>query len=243
MLRSKVPRLVTAEMTQMVLECQGSSIGSLATSWVSDFYQCALGLSFDGTSDEERALARHCRSLARERLRIIFPTRDYVITSRAGPEAFGTIFCADKHSRVAESAKRAKGLDGEKVEQSIERGRFYRCEYGHGGVERPLHTKLITAFLPPCEDRNAIWMYLGSANMTPSAWGYFNRRAGSERRIIIANYELGVLVSLDADGASTLFGGEGKTFPLPYKRPIAEYSSSDSPWIQGEHFDLAYEWR
>ncbi len=242
MLRRKVPRLVTAEMIQAVIECQGSSIGSLAASWVSDFYLSALGLSPDEASDEDDTIIKKCRGLAKDRLRIVFPTREYVMTSKAGPGMFGTIFCAEKHRFLVKTLQRAEDPAGESVVEQLAKGaRFYRCEYGHGIVERPLHTKLITAFLPPYEDRNAVWMYLGSANITPSAWGSFGRRAGQERHIMISNYELGVLVSLETDGASTLFGGDGKVFPLPYKRPIVEYSPSDSPWIQSDYFSSIEE--
>jgi len=69
------------------------------------------------------------------------------------------------------------------------------------------------------------WVYVGSHNFTPSAWG--NLSGSSFNPILnIANYELGILFPLkseaDANGIAC------------FDRPARKYSASDVPWMQEE---------
>lgn len=132
-------------------------------------------------------------------IRIVFPTSKYANTSDLGPLAFGTIFCQSKNWNASDYPKDL----------------FYQCESrpfeGH-----PLHSKIITAF----DTFSPVWHYVGSANFTASAWGYFVK---NNTLLIISNYELGIVI----DASST-----GGVFPYPYKRPPAKYNYTDVPWMQ-----------
>lgn len=237
--------------SHLLLECQGSSLGGLDTSWLTDVQCCAQGIipsqpelqtGKQGSSASAKSPVQKRARLqkfsrgepktnsasAATNFRIIFPTIDYVM--RSDPGAFGTIFCrSDMWQRV-----------------TYPRNLFHKCEslYGQG---QPLHSKIITAFATDGgeEDQSmqtVRWWYVGSHNFTPSAWGKFVK---GKRSILIANYELGVVIPATAIIIGNLFppsspsdakeGGES-TFPYPYLRPPHRYTSDDGPWMQ----DLFY---
>lgn len=236
---------------QLLLECQGSSLGSLEASWLADVQCCARGLSpsppgrrtdnMPESAFTKSAVPKRVRlqgspegrssattgANAESNVRIVFPTLEYVMGS--DPGIFGTIFCrSDMWQR-----------------DNYPRDLFHRCEsrYGRG---QPLHSKIITAFATDQDEQGSSvqavrWWYVGSHNFTPSAWGKFVKE---KRSILIANYELGVVIPATAAIAETLFppSPSGDTevgqraFPYPYLRPPPSYTLDDAPWMQ----DLFY---
>lgn len=98
------------------IEVQGSSLGSLEQSWLTDFTSCCHG-RLEKDPDQDAQLTS---------LKIIFPTMDYVRNSPEGPGAFGTIFCQQKNW-----AKYPKSL-------------MFQCQSQHGHGQ-PLHSKIIAA--------------------------------------------------------------------------------------------------
>lgn len=207
------------------LECQGSSLGGLEPEWLRTVLECAAGSlpaakdqpGSPGRSDGKWKQVKNDREAASGeefvgRLKIVFPTMSYVLNSPEGPAGFGTIFCQPKHW---ENRRYPRKL-------------FYQCQSCHGSG-RALHTKIIS-----CAET---YHYIGSANFTPSAWGKFVKGRTS---LMVANYELGVLVPADADGggrdgddlAHTNLFPHGK-FPYPYRRPLIPYNPPDDiPWMQ-----------
>ncbi|KAJ6614239.1 hypothetical protein B0H10DRAFT_2191622 [Mycena sp. CBHHK59/15] len=69
------------------------------------------------------------------------------------------------------------------------------------------------------------WLYVGSHNFTPSAWGTLSG-SGFNPVVNVTNYELGVVLPLatraDADVA------------VAWVRPVRPYRAGDGPWIQEE---------
>lgn len=138
-------------------------------------------------------------------LSVVFPTMKYAFDSPEGAGSFGTIFCSpDQWEKYSDKVKT----------------KFYRSESSFGKGQ-PLHAKLVVAF---DSLDNIKWCYFGSANFTPSAWGKFVK---NKNNILIANYELGVLI--DENVIKDLCP-EG--FPFPYQRPLTQYESDDVPWMQ-----------
>mmetsp|Transcript_30179 Transcript_30179/g.42425 ORF Transcript_30179/g.42425 Transcript_30179/m.42425 type:complete len:142 (-) Transcript_30179:153-578(-) len=76
-----------------------------------------------------------------------------------------------------------------------------------------MHSKVICR----TSDNNIEWVYVGSHNLSPSAWGR-NQKDGNFH---MANYELGVI----------LFPEGRTTESLPFKVPAPEYGPQDEPWI------------
>jgi tyrosyl-DNA phosphodiesterase-1 len=198
MLARQVPR------TDVGLECQGSSLGVMGSTWLKDFACCAGGV-LPVKEDKKRLLDEESMKnggrLMREgfMIKIVFPTMKHVVNSPYGPGAFGTIFCQERYWSNT----------------SYPHDAFYQCESICKG-SRPLHTKTIIAI----KDEKPMWYYIGSANFTPSAWGKFVKE---KRALMVANYELGVVVM-----AEDLPDG----FPSAYKRPPSPYDKDDLPWMQ-----------
>ncbi|TIB66703.1 hypothetical protein E3P77_02144 [Wallemia ichthyophaga] len=68
------------------------------------------------------------------------------------------------------------------------------------------------------------WVYVGSHNFTPSAWGRFTK-TGS---LSITNWELGVFLPLYGD--DKVCNALADEY-LTYKRPVEKYGENDVPWM------------
>jgi tyrosyl-DNA phosphodiesterase-1 len=90
---------------------------------------------------------------------------------------------------------------------------FYKCvSVRH--VEKPLHSKIMIFSFQGVPS----FVYMGSHNFTPSAWG---RVAASSGKYIIANYEFGIIVA------------DPFALPIPYCRsPLQKHEPNDQPWCQ-----------
>ncbi|KAF9974514.1 hypothetical protein BGZ73_002072 [Actinomortierella ambigua] len=78
------------------------------------------------------------------------------------------------------------------------------------------------------------WFLVGSHNFTESAWGHVTKKPNG-LTISMRNWELSVLCPVetavefvDAEG---LFGA----MPVPYERPVLQYSARDKPWVMDRH--------
>ncbi|KAF8202034.1 hypothetical protein K438DRAFT_2015408 [Mycena galopus ATCC 62051] len=69
------------------------------------------------------------------------------------------------------------------------------------------------------------WLYMGSHNFTPSAWGTLSG-SGFQPVLTVANYELGVVMRLDTE--------EEVEGAVAWERPARRYGKGDVPWIQAE---------
>jgi hypothetical protein len=93
------------------------------------------------------------------------------------------------------------------------------------------------------------WAYVGSANLSASAWGKVvrDRKGGTgEARLDVANWECGVLIPVPAGGERK--DGDGERVPLhedgarlrrlfgpvldvPFELPGKRYGADDEPWF------------
>ncbi|KAJ2435647.1 hypothetical protein GGF42_009021 [Coemansia sp. RSA 2424] len=76
------------------------------------------------------------------------------------------------------------------------------------------------------------WMYLGSHNFTPSAWGH--KRLRHDRPCYVNNYEFGVV--LPDVHFESMFGRDtvtwnGSRVPLPFRLAWPEYEQDDVPLL------------
>ncbi|KIJ43722.1 hypothetical protein M422DRAFT_30766 [Sphaerobolus stellatus SS14] len=70
------------------------------------------------------------------------------------------------------------------------------------------------------------WLYVGSHNFTPSAWGYLSG-SGVTPTLNITNYELGVVIPITKKE-------EVEEWPC-WVRPPRKYGKDDEPWIQEDY--------
>lgn len=74
---------------ELVLECQGSSIGTYSTQWLNEFHCSARGESAQGWLDKSKASRA---KLPHPPVKILFPTAQYVRESVLG-EAVSALCC------------------------------------------------------------------------------------------------------------------------------------------------------
>ncbi|PPQ68438.1 hypothetical protein CVT25_007831 [Psilocybe cyanescens] len=209
----------------LILECQGSSLGTYTTQWLNEFHWSARGESAEDWLDKTKKLRE---KLPFPSVKIVFPTKATVQASAMGEQGGGTIFCRRKQW----SSK------------NFPKGHFYDSKSKAGPVL--MHSKMIIAMLQNSGselqnelsdteddtddeveviDPGAGWAYVGSHNFTPSAWGTLSGSSFNPT-LNITNYELGVVFLLkDAQEADSI---------ACFQRPPTKYTSRDEPWIQEE---------
>lgn len=239
----------------LLIECQGSSIGTYSTQWLNEFHYSARGESAEDWLDEPKA--RRAK-LPWPPVKILFPSLRTVRQTVLGEPGGGTMFC------------RTNQWQGEKFPREL----FHDSNSVGGRVL--MHTKMIIAtfrqkqhlFGSPAKASAAPssssagkgkskvevitisdsetdtdtdetgggnaaqpkqplgWAYVGSHNFTPSAWGTLSG-SGFNPVLNNVNYELGILFPL--------YSEEEIERVSCFKRPPRKYVlGEDRPWIQDE---------
>ncbi|KAF8595289.1 phospholipase D/nuclease [Ceratobasidium sp. AG-I] len=191
------------------IECQGSSIGAYSTSWTNEFMSSARGVSPETWLDipKTRRTKAHPSGL-----KIVFPSLSTVDTSVLGRPGGGTIFCQRRQWDVSTFPK------GLFVDSNSKRGKVL------------MHSKMILGILNDetwTAGKPKAWLYVGSHNFTPSAWGNLSG-SGYSPIMNITNYELGVVMPLESVA-------QGDALAC-WKRPARAYvKGRDVPWMQTEY--------
>ncbi|KAJ7663951.1 tyrosyl-DNA phosphodiesterase-domain-containing protein [Mycena polygramma] len=204
--------LAVKENEDLIVECQGSSIGPYTTQWFNQFYISAKG--------HPSALKRHIDDPEGDRkqlsyppgVKVVFPTLATVKSTGIQLGAH-SLFCTRKKWKVPSFPRKA----------------FYDSKSSAGPVL--LHTKMIIGSFT---QKNAAakllgaagWMYVGSHNFTSAAWGNLSG-SGHAPLLNVNNYELGVVVPL-----MTL---EDLNTASAWERPPKKYTAEDVPWFQDEN--------
>ncbi|KAG5952939.1 hypothetical protein E4U53_007497 [Claviceps sorghi] len=153
--------------------------------------------------------------------RIYFPSHDTVVSSRGGERAAGTI-CFQENWWKAPTFPKELMRD---------------CVNTRDGLL--MHSKLIlvrqAVNTATGTEKKAAWAYIGSANLSESAWGrVFRDKASGERKILCRNWECGVVVPVRAASEQKspndmgIFSG---TVPVPMQVPGRQYSPDERPWF------------
>ncbi|KAL7423162.1 hypothetical protein Q5752_002462 [Cryptotrichosporon argae] len=217
---------------QVVLEYQGSSLGTYNSDWLNHFYRCASGFGIPAIRDMPTALAL-------PPIKIVFPTLATVDRSIQGRPGGGTMFCG-------------KGFNKEKGINKL----FHDANSKRGGVL--MHSKVLIALFQPKPQMPGFapkpasgektkkrktdvihsakadiggWVYVGSHNFTPSAWGYVNDKR-KPPTLSIANFEMGIIFPLPRDNANAAADAVA-----PHSRPPRRYSETDEPWDQAKYME------
>ncbi|KAL7806460.1 phospholipase D/nuclease [Trichoderma gracile] len=157
-----------------------------------------------------------------DRFRIYFPTERTVTGSRGGRNAGGTICVQAKWWR-------SPTFPIELVRDVIARDRLL------------VHSKMIFVRRvghDQTTQQRPGWAYVGSANLSESAWGRLSRdRSTKAIKMNCRNWECGVILPVPeskavdkarASGDMAMFAG---TVPVPMQVPGPAYASSDRPWF------------
>ncbi|KJA22168.1 hypothetical protein HYPSUDRAFT_41333 [Hypholoma sublateritium FD-334 SS-4] len=209
----------------LILECQGSSMGVYTTQWLNEFYCSANGES------AEKWLDRSKKSREKDpypSIKILFPTKTTVQNSASGEKGGGTIFCRRKQW-VAKNFPRSHFYDSKSKAGPVlmhSKMIIARLEERFSGHQKPSGNKSNDSDSDIEVVEPALgWAYIGSHNFTPSAWGNLSGTAFNPV-LNISNYELGVVFLLKT--------AKEVDHIACFQRPPKKYTSSDEPWIQEE---------
>ncbi|KAH9929332.1 tyrosyl-DNA phosphodiesterase-domain-containing protein [Fomitopsis serialis] len=224
-------RLNADKSKEVTLECQGSSIGSYSTQWMNEFHCSARGESAQTWLDVSKA--RRAK-LPYPPIKVLFPTAQYVHESVLGDQGGGTMFCRRTQWEAAKfprdlfhqsRSKRGRVLMHSKMILGTIRDKS--AAFGTSGVQSDSETEPEDDPVQDSRPSKPVgWLYAGSHNFTPSAWGTLSGSAFNPT-LNITNYELGILLPIySEDEANRL---------TCWERPPRKYAlGRDEPWIQSE---------
>ncbi|EIW56343.1 phospholipase D/nuclease [Trametes versicolor FP-101664 SS1] len=215
---------------ELALECQGSSIGNYSSMWVNEFFLSARGESTQSWLETPKTRRAKVPYPA---VKILFPTAQYVRESVLGESGGGTMFCRRKQWEGANfprqlfhqtRSKRGRVL----MHSKMILGTFKEKTGTLDGHQRASATR--SSEVDTDEDAGSAklagWVYVGSHNFTPSAWGTLSG-SGFNPSLNINNYELGVVIPLHTQ--------EEVDKVACWERPPQKYvSGRDEPWMQTE---------
>ena len=198
--RTGLPGLARAlrqlELTSDNLEIDfaASSIGSLNDNFLREVHSAAKGDDLfavaTATSSKARAeffqsskakKSTHPDTSIREKLRIYFPMHETVTSSTAG--AAGTI-CLSRNWFEAATFPRSCFRDYQSTRAGLLSHNKILCARGRRG-----RTKTTGS-------RDVAWVYVGSSNVSESAWGKVAARSRNEVKINCRNWECGVVLKV-----------------------------------------------
>lgn len=201
---------------QLRLEVCAASIGNLNAKWLDGFFDCAIGRGFV----EVPAPSDECQ--VPKELKLFYPTTEDVHDATGEPQpGSANIGC---HTRPWASAPKAV------------RDLFHHYHSKDAG--RIFHQKLIMAYNPRDATALPYYVYVGSANLSQSAWGALEKdKKGNEATCDLKvtktmNFECGVVVPGDLL-ESLLEPGTGNWQEgiVPYVQTAEKYDlARDKPW-------------
>ncbi|KAI0350558.1 phospholipase D/nuclease [Trametes cingulata] len=225
----------TPKDKELVLECQGSSIGSYSTMWMNEFYRSARGESTERwlqLKKAQRAKAPY------PPIKILFPTAQYVRESRLGEAGGGTMFCRRKQWEAANfprelfhqtRSKRGPVLMHSKMILGTfrdKKGTLDRQQRASTASDSDNSQDTTGDGAQSDKEKFVGWLYVGSHNFTPSAWGTLSG-TGFNPILNVTNYELGIVLPLRSQ--------EEVDRLTCWERPPPKYAlGRDEPWMQTE---------
>ncbi|KAI1102584.1 phospholipase D/nuclease [Jackrogersella minutella] len=203
------------------------SLGSLKMDLISAIYYAAQG--DDGMKEYEMRNPKggknkkpvQAKSNLNDRFRFYFPSLDTVVRSRGGKNAAGTI-CVS-----------SKWWDSTTFPRELVRD----CKSVRSGLL--IHSKLMVVRHHHSDKLKAAYAYVGSANLSESAWGRLVKERGTGNpKLTCRNWECGVIVPIpqnsSEDGSQLSdLSDFSSTIPVPMEVPGEAYGATKSkrPWF------------
>ncbi|KAG0694966.1 tyrosyl-DNA phosphodiesterase-domain-containing protein [Suillus ampliporus] len=220
----------------LVIECQGSSIGTYSTQWINEFYWSARGESAEDWLDEPKTKRA---KLPLPPVKVVFPSLKTVRDSVLDEPGGGTMFCRTNQweaSKFPRELFHDSNSSGGRVlmhtKMIIATYRSKKSIFGTDNQSKGKGKELSDSETEPESDDIEIqnepigWAYVGSHNFTPSAWGTLSS-SGFNPVLNVVNYELGIIFPL--------YNAKDVERVSCFKRPARKYvSGQDRPWIQEE---------
>ncbi|KAJ2475209.1 hypothetical protein EV174_005358 [Coemansia sp. RSA 2320] len=199
------------EKYSATLYCYGSSMGRLTNAYLRSFYASALGTSLASVQGKGGLAPGDIE----KRIKVGFHTSAQTASNAHGPTPCECIKFSSQYY----------------ADRTFPKYALYKIE---PMVPSTLvHAKVILSRFNPKEGQPQTrgWMYLGSHNFTPGAWGHLKSYGSG---IYVNNYEYGIILP-DVQFES-VFGRDSVTWnglkvPLPFKLTWQKYESGDQPHL------------
>jgi hypothetical protein len=213
-------RKLGLEASDLQLDYASASIGYLnRDTTISHFYHTGRG-----TEPDLSVLKKQDPSIARKSWNIYFPASDTVRNSLGGAPNAG-IICINRKWWESPDFPRSMFKDYQSVREGL-----------------LSHNKTLLARGVNASGEQISWAYVGSANMSPSAWGKLSKDPKRKvERLTCANWECGVLVPGKKKPAMKEWRKESlqKAFEgildIPFKEQAKPYTDGTEPWFFQEN--------
>ncbi|OAA37475.1 tyrosyl-DNA phosphodiesterase domain-containing protein [Metarhizium rileyi] len=220
--------LATGSSVEVDIAC--ASLGSIKYDFVHAIYRACQGHTDIEKLEESKhpgssLSQRSGQSEHQDSFRIYFPTHETVARSRGGENAAGTICFQEKWWHMS----------------SFPTELMRDCVNNRDGLL--MHTKLILVRHRTSSEagtsKKVAWAYLGSANLSESAWGrVVTDRTTGKKKLMCRNWECGVVlpvrVSEQGNGPVDMKVFQG-TVPIPMQVPGRKYLQNEHPWFFHRH--------
>ncbi|KAI0901612.1 phospholipase D/nuclease [Annulohypoxylon nitens] len=205
-----------------------SSLGSVNMDLITAIYYAAQGdnglkeYGMRGAKGGKSKGSALPKSKFQDKFRFYFPSHDTVVKSRGGKNAAGTI-CVNSKWWDAATFPRELVHDSKSVRTGI-----------------LVHSKLMLVRHQHSGKSKAAYAYVGSANLSESAWGRLTKERGSgSPKITCRNWECGVIVPISSQNSSQKEtqasdpSAFDDTIPVPIEIPGEAYGATASkrPWF------------
>ncbi|KAF3049334.1 hypothetical protein E8E11_009741 [Didymella keratinophila] len=196
------------------LDYTASSLGALDELFLKRIYCAAQGLPYSAMS---KLTDPH------DSIRIYYPAEDTVKSSIGGPDCAGVISLRKAHHDSPTFP--------------------LRCLRDYVSTRQGMlsHNKLLFARGQHVDGKPFAWVYVGSANMSESAWGVQKElKSGKLGKLTLRNWECGVVVPVPSERMQGLKLGEREAPPMsvfegtmevPFQHPGEVYNGR-KPWLQ-----------
>ncbi|KAJ2502629.1 hypothetical protein GGH96_000915 [Coemansia sp. RSA 1972] len=191
------------------LYCIGSSLGKLNTNWLRDFYMCAHGWEPQSLTLDARASIVPASMID---IAVAFPTHSEVTSNVYGKPAMQYVMAKQNVYANPKFPKSCMFRVQPRTDRTV------------------VHAKAIVARTG--ERQNCGWVYLGSHNFTPAAWGRLRRGESPYYN----NYEMGVVL-LDvryecrSQNCVSRIVWENTNVVLPFSPVWVPYGRTDAPYF------------
>ncbi|KAI8942948.1 hypothetical protein NX059_000987 [Plenodomus lindquistii] len=214
-LAHSIRSLRLGNLAKLEIDYATSSLGAVNDSFLHRVHLAAQGMDPN---------ASVVPANVRDKIRIFFPTKETVEQSIGGPDCGGIISFSRKYYN-------APGFPRE-------------CLRDHDSTRRGMlsHNKLLFARGCRADGKRVAWVYVGSANLSESAWGSQRvLKSGELGSLNMKNWECGVVVSVPEETMAELDsrGSAGTTLPpmgvfesiveVPFHHPGRGYGRRQ-PW-------------
>lgn len=178
------------------IDYAASSLGAVNDSFLQRIHLAARGIDFD---------TRTQPNSVRKDFRIYFPTKETVEKSTGGPDCAGMVSLAPAYYKASTFPR--------------------ECLRDYDSTRRGMlsHNKLLFARGRKRDGKPVAWVYVGSANLSESAWGGQKvLKSGKLGSLNIKNWECGVVMPVPEDALRGSSTSDGEVPPMSVFERVAE---------------------